>query len=145
MAVLNPFDSLMFALGSAKHDFTTLDMRFVLTNTAPNAGWDVYADVTGELATGGGYTSGGVSSTLLSYTQSGSSALIKIADPPSWTASGGGFGPARYVVARNADAPSQELIGWIDNGSSFSRTAGQQFSIDIEETDGLILTLRLAP
>lgn len=145
MAALTLFDSFMFALGGAKHDFSTLSMRFVLTNTAPNAGWDVYADVTGELSTGGGYTSGGVTSTLLSYTQSGSSALIKIADPPVWTASGGGFGPARYIVARNADAPSQELIGWIDNGSEFSRTAGQEFSIDIEAVDGLILTLRLAP
>jgi hypothetical protein len=49
----------------------------------------------------------------------------------TWTASGAGFGPFRYVVLYNDTAAAKNLIGYWDYGSSISLTqAGETFVTD---------------
>jgi hypothetical protein len=66
---------------------------------------------------------------------------LVLGDPPTWTASGAGFGPFRYAVLYNDTAASKGLIGWWDYGSSISLSAGDTFTVDFDPTTG-VLTLQ---
>lgn len=71
------------------------------TNTwVPNsATMEVFADVTNELPTGGGYTAGGVTLGTDALTLTGS-AVKFTSDPAAWVASSGGIPVWRYGVIR---------------------------------------------
>lgn len=63
------------------------------------AGQSVYADLTAELATGNGYTLGGVLLTGVTLARTGGTAKFTATGPtPSWTASGTGIPAWRYGV-----------------------------------------------
>lgn len=67
--------------------------------TPNNATDEVFADVTGELATGNGYTNGGAAMTNVTLTQTGG--VIKFtSDPVVFTATGSGIPAWRYSVIR---------------------------------------------
>jgi hypothetical protein len=69
------------------------------TNTfVPNiATQSVYADLTNELATGNGYTNGGLALSGVTWTRSGSTTTFTCTNP-TWTAAGGAIGPFRIAV-----------------------------------------------
>ena len=70
----------------------------LLTNTyTPSASHSTYADLTNQLSTANGYTSGGATLASVTWTHSGTTATFDCADP-SWTASGGSIGPFRIAV-----------------------------------------------
>lgn len=71
------------------------------TNTwvPANSTNEVYADATNELATGFGYTSGGITLTGVALTQT--AGVVKFTSSAAvWTASGGSIPPWRYGVVR---------------------------------------------
>src|SRR5258707_6754136 len=74
--------------------------KAMLTNTAPVATNHVYADISaGEVANGAGYTTGGATVTIVSVTNAaGTETVVASAVAPTWTGSGAGFGPFRYIV-----------------------------------------------
>ena len=107
-------EGLIVAWGTA-HTF-----KAVLTNTTPNVGThSVLADV-GELSTGGGYTAGGID-IQNEGTRTGGTVYVTAQDI-TWTPSGGGFGPFRYIVLYDDTAAGDPLIGYFDYGSSLSPT-----------------------
>lgn len=60
---------------------------------------EVYADLTNELATGNGYTNGGLTLANDAITLSGSTVTFT-GDPATWTASGGSIPAFRYAALR---------------------------------------------
>jgi hypothetical protein len=70
----------------------------LLTSTYTwSASHTIYANLTNELTTVGGYTAGGLAMTTLALTQAGIATNFT-ADNPSWTASGAGIAAFRYAV-----------------------------------------------
>lgn len=136
MATLTKFYSFVEAIHEKKHNLGSDTLKVLLTNTAPGLSNTVKADISGELSTANGYTSGGATITVTSSAQS-SGLYTLIASDVTWTASGGSIGPFRYAVIYNDTAASDELIGYIDYGYSVTVATGQTFTIDFDQTSGL--------
>jgi len=81
--------------------YTASSNANTLTNT-------VLANLTNEVANGNGYTTGGVTLTGVTWTNSSGTITFDCADP-SWTASGAGF-TARYAVIYDLSAAGQALL-----------------------------------
>lgn len=93
----------------------------LLTSTYTfSAAHAVYADLTNELTTSGGYTAGGLALASVAYTQAAPNSNFTAANP-QWTASGGGIPAWRFaVVYINATVNSivKPLLFAIDNNGS---------------------------
>jgi len=112
------------------HNFKSGGQTFngMLSNTATVATNHVYADVSGtELTTTGGYTVGGAASAMSGSSSAGVETVS--AASITWTGSGAGMGPFRYLTMYNVTAttPLKPLICWFDYGSSISLNAGDTF------------------
>lgn len=138
MASFQKFNSFVEAVCEKKHDLGTDTLKVLLTNTAPVATNTVKTDIT-EIATGNGY-SGPLTCALVSSAQTSGTYKLVLSDPSVITASGGSIGPFRYVVLFNDSAVSKELIGFWDYGSSVTLASGETFTIDLDQTAG-VLTL----
>lgn len=112
-------------------------VKAMLTNTAPVATNTVKANIT-EITAAAGYTAGGTD-IQNDVTLSGAVGQL-IGTDVTWTASGGSFGPFRYVVLYNdtQTTPAKPLIGWYDYGSSISVNDTESFTLDFGAT---VLTL----
>jgi len=144
MADFKFYPAFLAAVFDEKHSIKaggdTLKAR--LLTTALDPADDTWSDVSAdEVATGGGYTSGGVSCSVLGVSTTGGVLVIRI-DSPAWTGSGGGFS-FRSLVLMNDTAPSDELIGGADFGRTVTITAGENTETlgytAFNETDGLIV------
>lgn len=88
-------------LGKAIIDLDNLNMKVALFTSASNAntlsvGTGVYGDLTNEVASTFGYTTGGVALSVQTFTQVAGVATFDCNDP-TWTAAGGTL-TARYAV-----------------------------------------------
>ena len=139
MAAFNKFDSFVEALAEKTHNLGSDVLKVMLTNSAPIASNTVKANLT-EISAGNGYTAGGNTATVSSSAQTSGTYKLVLADPATWTATGGSIGPLRYAVLYNDTATSKELIGWWDYGSSVTLATGETFTVDLDATNG-VLTL----
>jgi hypothetical protein len=122
-------------LGDGTIDLDTHTFKWVLTNTAPTAATDtILANIT-QIANGFGYTTGGVTATSVTWTETGGGTGIWrfTAADSNWTASGGSFGPFRYPVLYDdtPTSPADPLVGYLDYGSAITITDLNTFTIDI--------------
>jgi flagellar capping protein FliD len=143
MAAFNKFNQFVADLASGVHQLqtgTTHVLKVALTNSAPTATNTVLANIT-EVANGNGYTTGGISVGTITGAQTSGTFKLTGGTDPVWTASGAGF-TARYAVLYNDSptSPADPLIGWWDYGSSVTLAAGETFTVDLDQTNG-ILTL----
>lgn len=134
MATVQIFNSFKEAVAEKKHDLGADTLKFMLTNTAPSLANTVKADLT-EITAGFGYTAGGTAVTVSSSAQSGGTYSLVLA-ACTFTAAGGSIGPFRYVILYNDTATNDELIGYVDYGTSYTLPDGQPFTI----TAGTFLT-----
>lgn len=139
MAAFNKFDSFVEAVAEKVHNLGSDSLKVMLTNTAPVATNTVKANLT-EITTGNGYTAGGNVATVSTSAQTSGTYKLVLADPATWTASGGSIGPLRYAVLYNDTALNKELIGWWDYGSSVTLATGETFTVDLDQVNG-VLTL----
>lgn len=139
MASFNKFYPFVEALAEKVHDLGADTLKVMLTNTAPAATNSVKTDIT-EISAGNGYTAGGNTASVSSSSQTSGTYKLVLADPSTWTASGGSIGPFRYAVLYNDTAASKNLIGWWDYGSSVTLASGEQFTVDFDPSTG-VLTL----
>jgi len=100
-----------------------------LTNTVP--GSKTFTAGTTDLATGGGYTQGGANVSTTSASMNGSDFVLVLADPATWTATGGGF-TFRYALLVNKTV--NVIPGYWDYGSSQVVASGEQVVVDLDQT-----------
>ena len=106
-----------------------------------NAGTDTWAIKLGtavnqsagtftEVANGNGYTTGGVTLSISSATQSGGTYTLTFTTPanPTWTASSAGFS-FQYVVL--TDTTAGVNVGYWDYGSSQAVAAGETVTVTL--------------
>jgi hypothetical protein len=95
----------------------------------------VYADLTNELATANGYSSGGATLSGVTFTLGASSSILT-ASPTVWSASGGSI-VARYVVLRYVGTVNGQVDPLIEyvlvdtdgGGTDKTATAGNSFTV----------------
>ena len=139
MATFNKFYPFVEAIAEKVHNLGTDTLKVMLTNPAPVNTNSVKTDIT-EISAGNGYTAGGNTATQTSSSQTSGTYTLVLADPASWTASGGSIATFRYAVLYNDTAASKNLIGWWDYGSAVSLASGDSFTVDFDAGTG-VLTL----
>ncbi len=134
MADWQIFNSFKEAINEKVHNLFSDTLKVVLTNTAPVLTNTVIGDIT-QIAGTGGYapaTLAGVTSS-----QSGGTYTLAFSTDLTFTASGAAFAPFRYVVIYNDTAASDELIAFVDYGTSYTLPDGSGFTM----TAGTVFTL----
>ena len=137
----NKFNDFSEQLVRGVHDFDANTFKVVLTNSAPTAANTILTDIT-QIANGGGYTTGGETTTITISETSGTTTVS--GTEIVWTGSGAGFGPFRYAVLYNdsSTSPLDALIAWFDYGSSISVGAGETFTLKFNNASpGTMFTL----
>jgi len=140
MATFNKFNQFVQDLANKVHNLNADAIKVMLSNTVPLATNSVKANIT-EITAQNGYPAGGTQATFSSGAQT--SGIYKLVlNDVTFTASGGLFGPFQYVVVYNdtPTSPADPLIGWYDYGAAITITSGNSFTVDLDQTNG-ILTL----
>lgn len=139
MATAVVFHEAMLNIGNGAIDLDSHTFKAVLSAVAPvQATSDELADIT-EIANGNGYTTGGVTLTGVTYTESGAGTGIWVwtSDDFSWTASAGSMADFRYVVIYSDTSTGDKLLLYIDYGATVTVTVGNTFLVDVQ-TAGLV-------
>lgn len=108
-----------------KHNFSSDTLKVMLTNSVPSLSSTVYGDIT-QIAAGNGYTTGGVTATVVSSSQT-SGVYTLVLSGVTFTAAGGDIAANRCAVLYNDTAAGKNLIAYVDfivsaviaDGSSF--------------------------
>lgn len=117
MATVTIFDAFPEAAAEGKHDLSSDTLKVVLTNTAPSKSADTQLSDITQIAAGNGYTTGGVTATVDSSSQTGGVYTL-ILSGITWTAAGGDIAANRYAVLYNDTATNDDLIACADFGAS---------------------------
>jgi hypothetical protein len=139
VAAFNKFNLFTQDICQGVHNFKSGGATYavMLSNTAPVATNHLYGDISGtEVANGGGYTTGGITSAMSDSSASGVEKVLPT--NVTWTGSGGGMGPFRYVVIydQSQTTPLKPLVAWYDYGSSISLNSGDTFTVSFDGTNG---------
>ena len=89
---------------------------------------------TTDLATAGGYTTGGNTATVSTATQTGGTYKLVLASPTTWTATGAGF-TFRYAILW--DSTTSTPVAYWDYGSSQAVAAGETITVTLDATNGV--------
>lgn len=144
MAAFNKFHCFVEDLAHKKHDLSSDVLKVFLSNTAPvastNTAYDGTAGTTGpaEITAENGYAAGGATAALTTSEQTSGTYKLTLADPPTWTATGGTIGPLRYAVLYNFTSTGKELIGWWDYGASVTLQDTETVAVDLNQVDGVL-------
>jgi hypothetical protein len=135
MATFQFFHEFKRYLADGTMDLDTHTFRWMLSNVAPNVATNtVRADIT-EISAGSGYTAGGQVADSVTWTETGAGTGVwrfTCADEV-FTATGGDFAQARYLVLYNdtPTSPADPLVGFLDYGAAFTLTSGNTLTIDV--------------
>ena len=129
MASYNKFETFVGDLGDKVHDLNADTIKLYLTNATPNVSTHaVKADLAG-ITEENGYAPADVTNT---WVESGGTGTLDGTNV-TWIASGGSFGPFRYVIMYNdtPTSPADPLIGYWDYGSGVTINDGESFVAQI--------------
>lgn len=134
MATFNKFDSFVEHLAEGVHNLGSDQLVVALTNTPPTASDAVLTDLT-QIA----YTNLSSRNVTTSSSSQTSGTYRLIAADLTLNATGT-VGPFRYIVLYNdaPTSPADPLIGWYDNGSSITLENGDTFTLDFDNSDGVL-------
>lgn len=136
----NKVNAFVGDLAQKVHNLNSDALFVALTNTAPTASTTTYTALPGEVASGGGYTTGGMQlAGTVTATQTAGTLALKSTANTMFTATTG-YGPFRYVLLYNNTATGKNAIGYYDYGSSISLGASETITVDVL-TNTNILTL----
>jgi hypothetical protein len=145
MAAFQKFFPFVEEIAKGTHNLNSNTLKVMLTNGAPSAANAIKSDIT-EITAKNGYSAGGNTAAFSTGVQTAGTYKLVLADPATWTADtstdGTGIGPFRYAVLYNDSvaSPVKPLIGWWDYGSSVTLASGEQFTVDLDQSGG-VLTL----
>ena len=117
-------------------DFANDQFTMYLSDEAPIVATDSPKTDIANITEENGYTETNLTSTWVE-TAGGSGIFVLRNDADvSWTASGGSFGPFRYVVVYNNSitTPLDLLVGYWDIGSENTILTGNTFTVDLNAT-----------
>ena len=136
----NKVNKFVEDLGNGVHNFSSHNLKILLTNTTMSATVGLKSELT-DLSTAYGYTAGGNAVTpITSWAQTNGTAILKLPDPTMWTASGGSIGPFQYAVLYNDSptSPADPIIGYWDYGSPVTLASGETFTVDLDAANGVL-------
>lgn len=109
----------------------TVKVALFTNSYTPKPTDELYSGITGEVAEGNGYTTGGnvCANQTAPYDPEKNSTMFDADDPPTWTASGDGFS-FRYIVTY--DSTTGVLIGYNDYGSNLQLRSGDTFAFSFD-------------
>jgi hypothetical protein len=138
VATFNKFHQFVEDRAHGVHDLENDTLKWLLSNTAPQASNAIKADIT-EITAQNGYSAGGPTVTISSSGQTSGTYKLVLADVVI-TASGGTIGPFRYAILYNdtPTTPADPLIGYYDYGSSITLNDTETFTLDCDATTGII-------
>lgn len=133
------YDSVaeLIADGTIDLDNDTFKLALLASGYTPSAAHDEYADLTNELSTANGYTSGGATLTGVTWGQTGGVATFD-SDEVVWTASSSGI-TARYAVLYDDTSSGKKLIGYMlldSTPANVTATAGNTLTVAPHATQG---------
>ena len=132
MATFNKFQSFVEAVAHGKHNLSTGQMVVALSNTAPTSGNSVLANITQITYTG-------LSTRNVTRTSSAqTSGVYKLVLADLEITASGTIPEFRYVILYDDTATNDELIGWWDRGAGVSLLAGDKFTIDFDDVEGVL-------
>jgi len=122
-------------LSTKKIDCSADVFKLVLTNTAvTKAGTQVLTDIT-QITTQNGYAPATMTMTFAETGAGTGIWRLSMGADKTWTASGGSFGPFRYVVMYDdtpAATPTDPIVGWWDYGSAITPADTETFTVDVD-------------
>jgi len=129
MATFQVVDEFANFVGKKRDDLSADTFKAVLTNTAPTkAGTQVLADIT-QIAATGGYAAVTLSGVTWTETGAGTGIWAFTSSAFSWTASGADFATARYVAIYDDTSTNDDVVGYVDYGTTFVVTNGSSFTV----------------
>jgi hypothetical protein len=137
----NKFNDFSEQLVRGVHDFdaNTFKVVLVLSTDTPDVSDTILSNID-QVVNGGGYTTGGETTTITIAEVSGTTTVS--GTEIVWTGTGSGFGPFRYAVLYNDTAANDPLIAWFDYGSLISVGAGETFTLKFNNANpGTMFTL----
>lgn len=133
MATPTFFNSFKEALSEKAHNLGSDQLKIALTNSAPSTSNTVLANIT-EIT----YTNLSTRNvTTISSAQTSGTYKLDLTDLVL-TSTGGSTGPFRYIVLYNDTAASDELIYFLDYGSSITLAADESLTINFNNSTGAI-------
>jgi len=128
MSAYNGFEDFVFQLGKGTHQLHAAGhtLKVYLTNNAPSASADAIKTDLAGITEEHGYAAEDAQN---DYTETSGTGTLTCQDI-TFTASGGSFGPFRYVVLYNDTAANDELIAWWDYGAAITANSGETFKVD---------------
>lgn len=137
MASFSKINSFVENLAEKTHNLGADTLKIMLTNGAPIASNTVLLDLT-DISAGNGYTAGGTAITITASSQTSGTYKL-VGNDVVFTATGA-VGPFRYAVLYNdtPTSPADPLIGWWDYGSSISLANGETFTVDLDQSGGIL-------
>lgn len=141
MATFNKINDFVQHIANAEVNLGSDQLVVALSNTAPSSETnDPTADGNGTLSnvTQIDYTHcSSRNVTTSSSTQTGGTYKL-VCNDLTITASGGDVGPFRYVYLYDDTSTGDYLIGYYDYGESITLHDGDSFTIDFDQTNGVI-------
>jgi len=126
MATFTKFEDFIEQLGKGVHDLNSDTLKVYLTNATPSVSDDAIKTDLAEITNEHGYAPADIQNAFTETSGTGTMTATDVV----FTASGGSFGPFRYIVIYNDTAASDNLIGYADYGSSITVNSGETFTVD---------------
>lgn len=130
MASFNKIEGFVGYLGLKKIDLNGDTFNTYLSNATPSASADDVKSDLAEITQEHGYTA--PNDVQNTFSESGGTGTMAATDITN-TASGGSFGPFRYIPLYDdtpASSPTDPLAGWWDYGSALTVNDGESFTED---------------
>lgn len=126
MATFTKFQDFVEKLGKGIHNLDTATLKVYLTNNTPSVSAHAKLTDLAGITEEHGYAAADIQN---EYTETAGTGTLTAVDVV-FTASGGSFGPFRYIVIYNDTATDDPLIGYADYGSAITVLTGETFTVD---------------